>query len=100
MKTRMTEQEAIELAKSGFWQDMDHETRFRFQINEQRLCMPFDVFQQAAEETLGRSVWTHEFAKPELLWKEYAGERSRPTMQEIIDMIPTEKRLLIVGPSQ
>ena len=29
---------------------------------ESKLCMPFSIFQEAVEKTLGRPVWTHEFA--------------------------------------
>jgi hypothetical protein len=63
---------------------------------EELLCMPFDVFHEAVEKTLGRPVWTHEFGlnfdglKAELL-----GEKPASTMEEIINLIPEDKRVVI-----
>ena len=58
--------------------------------------MPFDVFHKAVEETLGRPVFTHEFGlNLDGLCKELAGEQKAPTLQQIVELIPEEKRLLI-----
>ena len=91
----MTRDEALALIATRFWEEMDDVARFRFQINEERLCMPFEVFHKAAEVALGRSVWTHEFADPSRLWKEYAGDTPRPTFKEILALIPAEKLIVI-----
>lgn len=54
------------------------------------------MFHEAVEKALGRPVWTHEFG---LNWdglkKELMGEAPAPTMQEIIDLIPEEKRIIV-----
>lgn len=67
-----------------------------FQLFEPLLCMPFDIFHEAVEKTLNRSVFTHEFG---LNWKglqkEILGEKDPPTFTEIIDLIPEEKRIII-----
>ena len=63
----MTKEQAIALHDSGFWREMTLEDRARFQLHEPRLCMPFDVFHEAVEKTLGRPVFTHEFADSEAL---------------------------------
>lgn len=52
---------------------------FEFQIHQELLCVPFSIFHEATEKALKRSVWTHEFAKPELLIKEYEGKRTTLT---------------------
>ena len=96
----MTEAEAIALFDGGFWKHMTYEQRAKFQLWEDRLCMPFDVFHEAVGKTLGRPVWTHEFGlnvaglKAELL-----GDESAPSMEDIINLIPEEKRVvLVMGP--
>ena len=57
----MTRQEAIEKYNSKFWLTMTHKEIVKFQINEKRLCVPFDVLHEAVEKALDRSVFTHEF---------------------------------------
>ncbi len=92
----MTEKQAIALAESEFWKDMTLEDRAKFQLFQERLCMPFGVFHEAVEKLLGRGVWTHEFANQKALQQEYLGERKAPSMQEIIEMIPADKRVIVL----
>lgn len=91
----MTEDEAKALAESGFWEDMSLEDRAIFQLCEDRLCMPFDIFHQAIEAALGRPVWTHEFADADRLKRELFGDEPAPSMQEILEMIPADKRVIV-----
>jgi hypothetical protein len=92
----MTKEEAIKLMDTRFWENMSLKERAMFQMFERRLCMPFDVFHEAIEKTLGRPVWTHEFAMNyEGLKKELLGEAPTPTMEDIINMIPAEKRMIV-----
>ena len=91
----MTKDEAIALHDSKFWESMSPEDRAMFQLWEPLLCMPFDVFHEAIEKTLGRPVWTHEFESPDSLKVEMLGLRPAPTMEQIINLIPEEKRILI-----
>jgi len=93
----MTKQEAIALYDSGFWKGMDFKARAEFQLYEDKLCMPFDVFHEAVEKALGRSVWTHEFATSDALRAELRGDRRAPTMEEIIDLIPADKRICLLS---
>jgi len=53
---------AIQLSESKFWERMSFKERAQFQINQELLCMPFDVFHEAVEKTVGHPVFTHEFA--------------------------------------
>lgn len=96
--TNMTKEEAIALFDSKFWEQMSYEDRAKFQLFEEKLCMPFDVFHEAMEKTLGRPVWTHEFGlNYEGLQKELMGESEPPTFEAIINLIPEDKRIIIVA---
>lgn len=91
------EELAIQLANAEIHKLMTSEQIVRFQLFTDRLCMPFDVFHKAVEETLGRPVWTHEFGlNYDGLVKEFLGEAEAPTMEEILNLIPEEKRLIVL----
>lgn len=93
---QLTKEQAIELAESGAWKDMNLRQRAEFQMLQNRLCMPFDVFHEAVEKTLGRPVYTHEFGlNRDGLIAELFEDKEPPTLQEIIEMIPAEKRIII-----
>ena len=92
----MTRNEALALGESGVIDNLDDLSLFWFQINEPLLCCTFGRFQEATEKALGRPVWTHEFADPDSLRSEFLRERSAPTMLEIMEKIPAEKRVLVV----
>ena len=92
----LTKEQAIVLHGSGFWETMTAREIATFQLFERSLCMPFPVFRQALEEALGRPVWTHEMGPNcEGLKAELLGERPAPSFEEIIALIPEEKRLKI-----
>jgi hypothetical protein len=93
----MEKEEAVKLYESEFWKDMTDRERAMFQLSEERLCMPFGVFHESVENALNRSVWTHEFAQPNLLLRELIGDKPAPTMEDIIGMIPKEKRIIVFG---
>ena len=93
---KMTKEEAIALFESGFWEHLTSEERAKFQMQEDLLCMPFGVFHKAVEETLGRPVYTHEFGlNRDGMLKELLENGPAPTLQEIIEMVPEEKRVII-----
>ena len=92
---QLTREQAIAFAENKCYEGWTARQTAEFQLHQRKLCMPWGVFTEAIEEALGRSVWTHEFAKPGLLIKELSGDRPAPTMQEIIEMIPAEKRIII-----
>lgn len=56
----MTKKEAIELYNMKCWNQLTLKEIAEFQLFEERLCMPFDVFHYALEKTLGRPVFIHE----------------------------------------
>lgn len=93
----ITREHAIALAESEFWRDMNYRERAEFQLFTDKLCMPFDVFHEAIEKTLGRPVFTHEFGLDhDGLKRELMGERAAPSFDEIIGLIPADKRVILV----
>lgn len=93
---QLTEKEAIAFCDNKCWESMTLEDRAQFQLNQRRLCMPFDVFHEAIEKLLKRPVYTHEFAYCyEDLIKEANGLKKAPTFEEICNMIPKEKLRIV-----
>lgn len=94
----MTEEEAVALAETKFWEKMTPREIATFQLYEDLLCMPFEVFHKSIEEVLGRPVWTHEFGlNRDGLKKELAGEAPMPTMRDILNLVPTEKLIIALN---
>ena len=95
---KLTKEQAIALHDAQFWEPMTHRQRAEFQLRAELLCMPFGVFHEAVEKSLGRPVFTHEFG---LNWdglrRELAGEQSPPTMAQVLELIPADKRVIIVS---
>jgi hypothetical protein len=90
---------AIKLAKSQWWVDESPESIARFQLFTDELCMPFDVFHESIEKALGGPVFTHEFGmNSDGLRGELLKQSPAPTFDEIINLIPSEKRVLIQIP--
>ena len=49
--------------------------------------MPFDVFHEAVEKSLGRPVFTHEFGlNRDGMMKELCGDEPPPTFKDIINI--------------
>lgn len=92
---QLTQEEAIAFAKDGVWKDWTDEQIVRFQLFQKCLAMDFSRFHVAIEKVLGRSIFTHEFAFRDALVMEYLGEKPKPTIDEIIDLISAEKRIII-----
>lgn len=91
----MTRDEAIEFFNSGKWKAMTHEQRTDFQLAEQLLCMPFDVFHEAVTHALGRPVWTHEFADRQSLLDERAGIIAKATISDVLGKLPEDKTIVV-----
>lgn len=92
---QFTQEQAVTFAKGGEWKDWTEEEIVRFQLYQRRLCMDFDVFHKAVGKILGRPVFLHEFMSFETLQQEYEGSRPAPTFEEIVNMIPEEKRIIM-----
>lgn len=61
-KTHLTREEALKRASENWHEGKTAREIVEFQLFEDRLCMPLDVFQRALESILGRPVATHEFS--------------------------------------
>jgi hypothetical protein len=92
----MTKEQAIALGESKFWEGMTHRQIAEFQMCEEKLCMPFSVFHEAVEKTLRRPVFTHEFGlNYQGLKNEFFNGKTAPTLEDIINLIPEEKRIIV-----
>ncbi len=93
---QLTKEQAIAFCENKCYENMTSRQIAEFQMEQDRICMPFEVFHKAIEETLGRPVFTHEFGlNHDGLRKELYGEKEHPTLEEIINLIPEDKRILI-----
>lgn len=95
---QMTKKEATNFFDNKGWMLLNERKRAELQINQDLLCMPFDIFHSAIEKTIGRSIFTHEFgSKGHVgLKKELFEGKAPPTFQEIMELIPEDKRVLVV----
>jgi len=85
---QLTKKQAIELAKSGKMDNLTDEEIVKFQLYQSKLAMDFSRFHEATEKVLGRPVFTHEFARMDLLQAEYEKTKPAPTFKEILSLIP------------
>ena len=95
-KQEITKEKAIELYESNFWENLSDYEIAKFQLFTDKLCMPFEVFHKSISTVLNRPVYTHEFGlNYDGLVKEFLGEKEKPSLEEIINLIPENKRIII-----
>jgi hypothetical protein len=94
----ISREEAIALVETRWWETLSDRDIVAFQLFTPLLCMPFDKFHKAVESALKRPVFTHEFASSFVddLKKEFLGEKPAPTFEEILNLIPEEKRIVVI----
>ena len=92
---QLTTEQAIAMAESGVWKEWTAEQVVRFQLFQEKLYMDFSHFHKCMQDVIGRPVWTHEFAFRDELVKEYLGAKETPSFEDILNLIPEEKRLVI-----
>jgi hypothetical protein len=93
---QLTTEQAIAFAESGAWQLLDIKARALFQMEQDKLCMPFGEFHKAVEEALGRPVWTHEFGlNRDGLLAEMQGKASAPSFAEILALLPADGTMVV-----
>lgn len=94
---QLTKDQAVAFDERNAWEEMSFEQRAKFQICQELLCMPFSVFHEAVEKTVGRPVFTHEFGlNYEGIKAEIFDGADPPELIDIINMIPKEK-LVVIG---
>lgn len=90
---QVSEEQAKAIYDSEIWKNWNAEEKAKFQLFQKRLCMPFGEFHSALEKVLDRLIWTHEFAFTlGGIYQEYFGLKEKPTMEEIINLIPEDKK--------
>ena len=94
----MEEATAIRIAKTRWWTHIPLADAARIQLREPLLIMDFSAFHEGVEKLLGRPVWTHEFVDPEGLLREAGGITPTRTLQDVLDLIPEEKRIVVEAP--
>ena len=92
---QLTKKEAIAFYNSKVYEQWTARQIAEFQMEQDRLCVPMEVFHKAIQEALGRPVFTHEFAFHDKLSAELYGNAPHPTFEEIVSLIPEDKRILI-----
>lgn len=91
-----TPEEAVALAETRWWIGEDPKIVAEWQLTTPLLSMGFGDFHEAVEKALGRPVWTHEFGQSGLLLIELRGDAPSPTLKQIFDQIPEEKRIVVM----
>jgi len=79
---QLTKDEAIDFAARESWRTLTDEQIVHFQMEQDKLCIPFSRFHEAMEKCLGRPVWTHEFADRKALHDELKGKVKKPSIIE------------------
>lgn len=97
MHDPLTREQAMALYDTGFWESLAYVERARFQLAEERLCMPFDVFVEAVERALGRPVRVGEYLASHRLLAELGGDRRPLGVDELLSMLPEDKRILLAA---
>lgn len=62
------------------------------------LEMPFPMVHERIEELVGRPVFTHEIGLNSDGLIQEARNRQHPSLKEVVDLIPPEKRIIVVAP--
>jgi len=97
-KNYIGKENAIALYNTEWWKEKSYREIAEFQLSTAELSCPFDVFHEAVEKSLGRPVFTHEFGlNYDGICKEFLGEKEPPTMNEILNLIPQEKLIVVTN---
>ena len=78
----MTTKEAILLFVNRWYELQTLLEIVEFQLYEEKLCMPFNLFHCVVEKVLGRPVYKHEFADMERLREEFQEKKETLDIQE------------------
>lgn len=97
---QFSREEAIDMGSSRRWEALTLPERGLLQLRQDLLCMDMPAFYEGIAALLGRPVYTHELAKPDLLWEEYLGLREKPSFADIVGKLPPHLRdnMIVVVP--
>jgi hypothetical protein len=92
----LTKGEACRIYDTKEYENWSDREKVAAMLYGKLVCMPFDVFHAAIERVLDRPVFTHEFGYNfDGIVKEFEGTGKKPNLEEVIEMIPEEKRIII-----
>jgi len=95
-KLSIGKEQAIQFYETEWWKDKSYREIAFYQLFTAELMCPFNVFHEAVEKSLGRPVSTIEFGlNYDGLCKEFLGYRSAPSLPDIINLIPEDKRVVV-----
>lgn len=95
---QLTHEEAGAFAEARGWENLEPRERGLLQLRQDRLCMDFSIFHEGITALLGRPVYTHEFADPDALWREYlSGDPI--SFDDVLAKIPGNVILGIISPN-
>ena len=87
---------AIAMAESGWWIGREDKEVAKIGMFTKELCLPFSELHRALESALGIPVWTHELGLSfDSICQELLGEKDPPTIEDIMNLIPEDKRVLV-----
>lgn len=92
---KLSRADAMKLYRTRFWEEMSPHDRSLFQLFEENICMPLDIFQESLEAALGRPIQASEFDRPENLRREFLNGKEPPGPEDILALIPKEMRLML-----
>ena len=95
MAEQLDEDEAIEIERSGVWKWWTNRERFMFQMSQDNLCMPFEVFHKATEVVLDRPVLIDEYVIGHLLNEFVKKDDKLKTKRKNIQPFANSKHLIL-----
>jgi hypothetical protein len=92
--TQLTEEEATAFYHGNKWQAWDAKTRAIFQLQQERMCMPFKVFRESIEESLGRKIIPYELlSASDSLLRELQGLADPPSLEDVLALVPPHHKV-------
>lgn len=91
---QFTEEEAIAFAVNKCYEGLTAKQIVEVQLFQRRICLPLNLFHKSLEIVLDRPILRHEFINQDALIKEYLGEKERPSLEDILNLIPKENRIV------
>ncbi len=94
---QITKIQALNIFHNEKWKRWTDYQKVKFQLYQDRLCMPYTEFRKALTVVFGRSIWSHELSSSNInsMIKEFEKKRKAPTFTEILELIPKDKAIVI-----
>lgn len=89
---QLSPQEASALKRTRFWERLTTRQIAEFQLGQDQLCMPLEIYQNALSVELDRGVFTHELCEPGKLRTELHRQSEAPSLEEIFADLESKLR--------